>query len=324
MIDSNGLSWMLVGDITVGTATTSVSFTGLTISKDDDYMLVSDIVSATSYGYYLFANGNVTTTNYYYQYLFTDNASVTGYRANNPNMVIGHSSSSKNLSITKIKLTNSGYFVYQSSSKTGYTTATPKLLDIYGTSTFTATSITSLTVTSDTATQIGIGSRFQLYKCVAEKVADIIVTTACTSVDITGLAIDKNSEYVLVSDVICGASASSYALFANANVTNTNYYHQELQSYATSLYAGRINSNRFCGSNSNSKNLNIANIKLTNSGYFVFQSTAVGMYGGTTPNIDNYYGTSTFTVTSITSLKITSEAANMIAAGSCFTLYKIR
>lgn len=161
----NKQEYVLLADVTVDTATTSVDITGLNIGKEEEIVLVSDIVnptaSITNYSFYI--NNNNTTTNYYFQNIEVSSSSVGGNRAN-MNIVVVCASSSKTSSITNLKLTNNGYLVWQSNNNRQYGTSSLMLQNLYGTSTFTSTSITSLLIQASVSNAIGIGSRFQLYK----------------------------------------------------------------------------------------------------------------------------------------------------------------
>lgn len=157
--------YQLLADITVSSATTQVDITGLNIGKDEEIVLVSDINNTSGSGIiaFLYANANYTNTNYYAQNIYANGTSVTGGRDNAP-IYMAISASSKGFSITKIKLTNNGYIVSQSSEVRDYGVSTMYMIEEYLTSTFTATSIISLRISVSTTNAIGIGSRFQLYK----------------------------------------------------------------------------------------------------------------------------------------------------------------
>lgn len=317
------IAYQLISDITVTSATTSVSFTGLNITKDDDYLLVADISNTgTGSDMFIYANNNTTKTNYYYQHIYAGGTTRASVRENVPEIAYVNSSQ-KGAFISKIKITNNGYFVWQSAENRNYVGNSLEIDDYYGTSTFTLTSLTSLTIQSAYSNSIGTNSRFQLYKLTAEKVADIIVSSPTTSVDITGLAIDKGSEYMLVSDTISSSSSGNgYALYVNGNTTSSNYYMQYIVANSNSLTSGRYQVSELTSINLINKSFAIANIKLTNNGYFVFQSSFLKNYvGGTNMMIENIFNTSTFTMSSITSLVI-SSALDM--NGSRFTLYKLK
>ena len=151
--------------------------------------------------------------------------------------------------------------------------------------------------------------------------ADIIVDTATTTIDITGLDIGKNDELMLVSDLVGNNAVVS--LYANANYTATNYYRQSIAANSTTVSAGRYNDSIFMAGTSGIKELVLAKIKLTNNGYFVVQSERNVAYGGSSLSLGSIFITSTFTATSITSLRLGASATDGIAVGSRFQLYKI-
>ena len=312
--------YKLVGDITVSSAQTSVSFTGLNITKDDDYLLVSD-TPAGSYDNKIYVNNNATDANYYNQRIYALGATVGASRVNNP----VYSSNQGAISYTKIKLTNNGYFVYQADSIYQNALSDCSLFKYYGASIFTMSSITSLTITVSVASQIKVGSRFRLYKLTAKKVADINVGTATTQIDITGLAIDKTSEYMLVSDIVNTAtSTSEYLLYCNGNNTATNYWQQQLLANGTSVTGARVNFPTLASTSNGKTSFAITKIKLTNGGYLITQSNVALNYS--TVNqvaVLDYMTAGTFTLTSINSLSVKSTIANAIGVGSRFQLYKL-
>lgn len=317
-------AYELIGDVTVGTAKTQVDFTGLNIGKDDELLLVGDWVNGISSTNYLnlFFNSNNTPSNYYRQtFVAWDDATVCARSA--LALITQAVASSKSQFVCSTKLANSGYSVWQSSSVRAYGGDSPVLENDFGTSTFTTSSVTSLSIVSSVTNAIGIGSRFQLYKLVAEKVADIIVPSNTTSVDITGLNISKDGEYYLVSDVVSGAN-SDYYLYANDNVTATNYYVQRLTANSSTESGARVNNPSMVDASSGNKTLIMSNLKLTNSGYVVAQSNSVENYGGSGIILNKYYSTSTFTASSMTKFTITASATNGIATDSRFQLYKMK
>jgi len=158
-------TYELLADITVSTATTTVDITGLNIDKDDEILLVSDIVDGTTTGcsVSIYPNNNTTATNYYRQQLYAASTSVFGARANNAEYAYCDPND-KILGMVRIKLTNTGYFAWQSSHVYTYDEADVQLLERYGTSTFTMSGVTSLRIASVETNGLGIGSRFQLYR----------------------------------------------------------------------------------------------------------------------------------------------------------------
>lgn len=156
----------LLADYTVsGSAITSYTFSGLKLNADEEVVLVSDVVNPTASlsVISLYFNGNTTATNYYRQALYADNTTVGGVRANNAEIETVTNGTRSFIS-SYLKLTNNGYMTFQSSVMRQYGTSSMLMLEFKGTSTFTLSQITSLTITASVASGIGIGSRFQLYK----------------------------------------------------------------------------------------------------------------------------------------------------------------
>jgi hypothetical protein len=158
-------SAILLADITVGTATTNVDISGLSIGKGDEILLVSDIKNAITNSFVgsIFVNGETTITNYYSQRLLANGTSLSSLRANS-SVYTTTTDDASTIAISKIKLTNNGYIVSQNDNVREYGLNTIMLEARYIASTFTATSITSLRINSNLTNAIGIGSRFQLYK----------------------------------------------------------------------------------------------------------------------------------------------------------------
>ena len=320
-------AYELVADVTIGTATTQVDFSGLNFGKDDDLMLVSDVINqtASTASLRLFVNDNVTETNYYTQTLNADGTTVNGARVNDNIFNIANLSGGKGIAITKIKLTNSGYYVYQSDFIRSYGSSSLILYNRYCSSVFTISSITKISIISNIINSIGVGSRFQLYRLKAKKVFDIILFSEMDEIDITGFNIEKDSEYMLVGNVVNdSATTTTFSLFPNDNKTQTNYYNQNILANSTSVSAGRTNTNNFMPSYAGYKNFSMTKIKLTNNGYFIYQADCIPRYAGADVFFLKNYGTSTFTMTSITKLTIVANATNTMGGGSRFTLYKMR
>ena len=155
-----------------------------------------------------------------------------------------------------------------------------------------------------------------------ELLADIIVGTATTSVDITGLNIGKGDEVVLVSDIKnTSASTSIYYLYFNA--TTSGYYSQGLSADSASYPGARTTDAQMLDIATNQNASLISSIKLTNSGYVVSQNNSAENYGSSSILLNNFYATTTFTATSVTEVRVTGSVANSIGIGSRFQLYRI-
>lgn len=159
------------------------------------------------------------------------------------------------------------------------------------------------------------------------KLADVVISgSATTNVDISGLNISKEEEIVLMSDIINGTSSNpDIFLYVNANYTNTNYYRQYLVASSTSLQVGRTNNppiGRLVPS-LNAKTFINSSIKFTNNGFLSTQNNSNYNYGTSSLDLDIMAMSSTFTVASITSIRIASGVSGAIGVGSRFTLYKV-
>jgi len=317
------LGYELVSDITVSTATTQVDFTGLNITKDDDYVLVATqddgpINSTLS----LYVNGNTSASNYYEQVLSANGTSVSGARYNTAWLTL---SGGLNAFITNIKLSNNGYVVFTSNSIDEVGSSSMRFFNACCTSIFTVSAITALNIVSDLSNGIYTGSRFQLYKRIAEVVADITVSTATTQVDITGLNIDKTSEYRLVADITPSNSSTGEYLYINGNAINSNYYNQRIKADTTTITASRENAPVLIDNEPTYNSVSYADLKLTSSGFFAYQSKYIRSYNfGSSVVLTDRRGTSTFTTTSITQLTITATTTNGIGVGSRFQLIKFK
>ena len=317
------LAWELVADTTVASATTTVNFTGLSISKDDEYMLMIDSVKAQVGSAFMCVNNNTTLTQYYTQWLAAGNSSVTSGRANDCFYSYVPNTTYKALIILKLKVSNSGYYCFQTSQLVNYNGIPTELALGAGSSTFTIGSITSLNIFTAASNGIAAGSRFQLYKLVADKVADITVGTATTSVDITGLNITKDSEYLLVSDFNVTATAPTFRLLINNNATATNYYSQSLSADGTSLGGSRSNDAWITWGDNSKTTIANTTIKLLNTGYCAF-STESSIKIGSGIIINRRDATTTFTASSVSQITIVSTGTNGIGIGSRFQLYKMK
>lgn len=201
---STSSAYELIGDVTVGTIQHKWISQDWILGKMMSCCWWVNIKrGSSSSGTLLMAcdqNGTLKTTmtDYYFQSIESTNTTTTGYSGNAN--VFSFSSAIGNiaLGISKLKLTNSGYFIWQNEIAREIGGTSVMLYSICGTSTFATSSITQLRIyfQSDLGGTAATGSRFQLYKLVAEKVADIIVPSNTTSVDITGLDIGKGGSII--------------------------------------------------------------------------------------------------------------------------------
>jgi len=322
-------AWTELVDFTFTANETSRTFSGLSRTEDDFIKIVMTHVNGTSTAHrlQLFPNtaasvsGFDTETNYHSQFLLGDGSSVSAARTNDS--ILSFVDASKtNTFISFFKISENGktnFFTNELVTKDSgiltnfrYTTSSNLTFN---------DPITSLTFTAKTTNGLGTGSRIQIYRLDAVKEADITTTSNQTQVDISSLSIGKDSEYLLVSDTVTGASSNNFFLYANDNTTSSDYYSQTIFGDGSgSGSAARINDATFGNTNS----VFHTHIKLSEVGAYTFQSYELRNKGGTNILLANFFGSSTAeNITSITKLNIKS-ATNAIGSGSRFQLYKLK
>lgn len=152
--------------------------------------------------------------------------------------------------------------------------------------------------------------------------ADITVEATTTNVDISGFTIDKNEEMRIIMTVKGVTSATNYRLFVNGNNTNTSYYRQEAYATSTTRSAARSNDCVVAYNSGGTRSCVEIRVKLTNEGYVIFQSVGERDILPTTPKLFLSFVTSTFTLTSITSIRLSSVTASSIGANTRIQIYK--
>lgn len=324
--------WEEIVDYVVPSNTTSVTLNNFgTITKDDFIKIVGSYKSSASNALYvnLHVNNDTNNSNYYYQELQALDSSVASNRNNFSyiGVTVNGLTTVVNTYIkisenNKVNYFSSGNFDTGSNVRTQfeYTTSVSNHSDIQSL-TFNSGSSSGGTQTNG----ISAGSRIQIYKLNAEKVADVVVNSNTTQVDITGLNITKDSEYLLVSDIDINASSTqSNYLFANNDTTLTNYYYQRITGNGNLDNADRGNEPRLNSVSANSSVLSYSHIKLSNIGAFTAQSYGIRNYGSSSIIITNSFLSSTSeSITSINELNIKSNDSNGIGTGSRFHLYKL-
>jgi len=319
--------WQEIVDYTVPSNTARVDLTGLNITKDDFIKLVA---TRTNTGPnqptdVIQVNDN-TSNNYHRQILQAFESSL--FPARTADIGLNFSGS-----ITNGTGSNFSYLKISENNKVNMFTnifynngPTLSIQNIYSTTTFDASPITKLSwFQASGPDPIGTGSRIQIYRLAAEKVADIVVSSNTTQVDITGLDIQKDSEYLLVSYWNNVTSTSPAAgLYVNNNTTATNYYTQRIEANGSTASATRYNAIWTLTPGGGTDTVAYTHIKLSNIGSYTNQSYNIFGPGSTTPGIVNHFGSSIAeNITSITQLNIISNVSNSIGTGSRFELYKL-
>lgn len=317
------LAYELIGEIVAAATTTSVSFTGLNLTADDEYMLVSDIYNSDSSGgatMHILVNGNNTLTNYCAQNIYAEGASGTSARSNDAYFSYSYPSAYCE-AITHFRLNNSGYFTYNSLVNYRNGTSACAAMRLNGTSKFTMSAITQITLLASVANKIMAGSRFRLYKLKAKKVADITVAAGSNYVDITGLNIDPTGEYLLCVEFT--GTSGAFGLFVNGYTTDTSYYLQKISAAATSLNGYRYNSSTLAQYGSTGLSFAMVNLKLTSNGYLAAMSNSIRGVGGTSLENEDAKITSNFSMAAITTIRVASSLSSEIRTGTRLKLYKL-
>jgi hypothetical protein len=327
-------AWTEIVDFTFTANETSRAFTGLNITKDDFIKIIVTQVngSGSNSAVRCFPNtaagvsGFNTNTNYHRQLLGGTDSGLSVSRANE-NELLFTGGSKQNVVFAYFKLSENGkanWFTNQyrdldSSLGLNFRYITSSNLTFND-------PITSLTFTSSVTNGLGNGSRIQIYRLDAKKVADITTTANATQVDISSLSIGKDSEYLLVSDIDNSVAASiDYNLFVNDSTTLTDYRTQSIVGDGSTASASRGSFSQMCSASTGADSMSHTHIKLSEIGAFTHQSYFARNYGGNDIQIRNSFASSTSeAITSITKLNIVSSSTNAIGSGSRFILYKLK
>lgn len=153
----------LVWEHTVtGSAVTTVTATGLDILKDGSYKVVCGIVSAAGSptGIKLFVNSDVTESNYSNRYITSSGTSVSTSSYSSPDACPIGSSGEISLSIIDMSIVD-GYLVWNVNASRANTTGAFLYFVKHNVS---QTNITRLDFTCATASGIGVGSKFYIFR----------------------------------------------------------------------------------------------------------------------------------------------------------------
>jgi hypothetical protein len=156
--------WQVVAEVTLSTNAQYVDFTGLDINTDKMYWLFINTKNTTgsSYGLYLYREGDYTASNYYSQALFARGATVSADAWNAPRILTLTANDDLAAYLTIFRSLR-GYMI--AFSRTSYSDVTSPYIALWTvTSTNTTTNITSLRIYSAGANPIESGSMFILCK----------------------------------------------------------------------------------------------------------------------------------------------------------------
>jgi len=153
-----------IAEVEVSSDTDYVEFTGLDGNSAWFYVLFASIKNPTSNNseYYLFVNEDTTTTNYYTQSIYANGTTIATTNVNLPRL--GHCTSGKSL-IANVTISKDAADYFRAISlcnRESPTNLYPHLNFIAKSATI--TNITSLRIQAETASAIGAGSKFILFK----------------------------------------------------------------------------------------------------------------------------------------------------------------
>jgi hypothetical protein len=318
-------AWTEIVDFTFTANETSRSFTGLSIGKNDFIKVVftSTNPQTQDNAISLLANSS-SSSNYHTQSLGGSGTSVFASRTNTNFIGETEKNSTTSSYIGFLKLSeNDRLNLFFQSNKRNTSDIITEFNYITSSGATFSSGITSLTFTGNRTDGLGTGSRIQIYRLDAEKVADITTTANATQVDISSLSIGKDSEYLLVSDVTF-SSGANYYLTPNDLTTVTDYYSQVIVGNGSTASAVRSNE-PFYGTNVPNPILSYTHIKLSEIGAFTAQSYNIRGTGQTDLRLSNFFVSSTSeAITSITKLNFFSSPSDSIGSGSRFILYKLK
>jgi len=319
--------WQEIVDYTVPSNTTSVVLDNFgTITKDDFIKVVTTHYALNETAFLtIFPNNQTSESNYHVQILNAIGSGVSSVRLNAA--YLGDTFlNTISMYETIIKISENN--IYNAFTNGNHRNDSDSRVQFYYTTSSGVSfsgGINSLTFTTNRTNGIGAGSRIQIYRLNAEKVADITVSSNTTQVDITGLDIGKGSEYLLVSDSLPNPTSSrDILLFVNNDTITTNYYSQVIYGTGTAAVAIRLNTALLVGGGTGLSSISYSYLKLSNTGSYTGQHYEIRNYGTSNILIDNAFVSSTAeNITSINQLNIKSTLTNGIASGSRFTLYKL-
>lgn len=216
-----------IADFTVTDATTDVVLTNFgTITKDDVIKLVVTAVSSVNNTFKIFPNSQLVDSQYKVQSMVLNTASRTGSRTTTNRF--GYLTAGKTNHIESlIKLSEDNRFNILSQSHTSLDASFKIDYDYCVSSGVTfPNGITSFLFNGTQTNAIGAGTRFELYRLDAEKVADIVINRGdfiqsnytfnnvnyppnFTGLDIKNLNFTTADQFLLVSDIINGAVPAS-------------------------------------------------------------------------------------------------------------------
>lgn len=157
-----------------------------------------------------------------------------------------------------------------------------------------------------------------------QKVTEVDVSSDCDYVDFTGLDINSDWFYKILTTIKNPtASYTYYSINVEGDYTSTNYYGQYLLGNGTSASADRGNAAVFCSIESGDRFLSQVSISKDPDGYFRAFSVS-SRNSGSSVKIESRAIVKTATVSNITQIRIQASETGGIGAGSKFILLRTK
>lgn len=160
-----GTGQLIAEYVVTGSAVTSVNFSGLDINSHKSYRVEIELTNPSttiSMSLQMFINGDITTTNYYSQALYSGGSNLVT-SSSNTSAITSADYVNRNVSSTINLMLVNGYSRATSmTSRQGSSTG-----DLYSMAygkVSTVSNITQLTFTSSVASGIGVGSKIRIYR----------------------------------------------------------------------------------------------------------------------------------------------------------------
>lgn len=220
----------LVEEKILAAAATSVTFSNLNALRDGGYTIDILAISNTTGqpNINLIVNGDTNTANYTGRMMYSSSSSALGLATTNRISALAPAVGQLCASFTDV--------AFAGGKISAYTRVTDQFPEVYvvGTQyTPTVSNITSITIECATASGLAAGTIIRLYRKLNGNtaafaplqnnlVADIMVTSAATQVDITGLDSNLHGGYEIVTTIAPGV-AGSIKCYINGDTNSGNY-----------------------------------------------------------------------------------------------------
>lgn len=322
----------LVEERVLASPATSVTFSNLNALRDGGYTLdILTIANTTGQpNINLIVNGDTNTANYTGRMMYASSNTALGLTTTTRISSIAPSVGQLCASFTDIAFAGGKISVY-----TRATDQFPEVFVIGTQYTPSVSNLTSLTIECATASGMGAGTIIRLYRKLngntatftplqSNLVADILVPSATTQVDITGLDSNLHGGYTILADVSnATASSSLISCYVNDDITPANYYTQQINAASTSISSTRYNTNRCIAMEASVGAAVFGMIEVSLGGgdkCRISSTTSRGSGSGIT--IDQEFCSKVATVSNVTKLSFVAAVASSIAAGSRFSVYR--